>query len=38
MKNSLFVDNENTPQVTHYDEDYGNDYDNYNTPNTSKRN
>ena len=36
MENSKFIDKENIPQVSHYDEDRDKDYDNYNTPNISK--
>ena len=38
MENPTFVNNENIPQITHHDEDhdYDKDYDDYDTPNTSK--
>ena len=35
MDNSIFVDHENKPIVTHNDKEWNNDYDDDNTPNTS---
>ena len=36
MDSPIFIDYENIPLVTHYDENYDNDYNDYNTPNTSR--
>lgn len=35
MDNLLFFDDKDIPQVTHHDENFDNDYNDYNRPNSS---